>query len=139
MAAAAVVYSGLALLTLALGAIVGHFLLDSVFGVRAPLRWKSEQAFDLLVLGAALRLGLGFVPRALVGEMRLGTLRLVELSRSGAALVATVVLVGRGPGALPGVGLALLLGDLVASMASIFVVRPRRTLGLGRRMPSRDA
>jgi len=137
--AAVAVYAGLGAVTFVGGLLVSHLLLGPLFGIPASLRNVGARAFDFVVFGATIKMVLGFVPRALVGQTRLGTLRVVELVRSLVALAATVVLVGRGSSALPAVGLSLFIGDVAAAFIGVALLRPRRALLLGRRPPSRVA
>jgi O-antigen/teichoic acid export membrane protein len=63
----------------------------------------------------------------------------VELGRAAVALLATVTLVDKGAGSLGSVAASLLLGDIAAALIGLVVLRPRRSLGLSVRRPSRAA
>lgn len=120
------IYLGLAMAGLAAGLAFSHLLLVPILDPPAVTRSEAILAFDIFVLAGAVRLATGFVPRALLGGTRLAALRLVALVRSVATLGMVLLIVGRGPGQVAGVAVAYLIGEVVAAVVGVALVRPGR-------------
>ncbi len=118
LAVSAVSYMGLGLVTLLLGVLVSHVLLDVVLDISSRLRPSAVRAFDLLAVAASIRAVLTFASRALLAESSLPTLRLIELTRDAAGLAFTVALVPSDAHGVVWVAFAALIGDLMAGVVA---------------------
>lgn len=116
--------------TLVGGFLFSHLAFVSVVSVPPGLRQESVIVLDLLVIAAGLRLATGLVWRALLGEMRLATMRAIEILRVTVTLLATLALVEGHASSMTTVAGAMLLGDLAATAVAMLTTRPRRRLGL---------
>lgn len=134
---ALVVYAGLAVVTLVFGLAAGRALSLPVFHLPRGIHSEGMLAFEILVVATTLRMATGFIPRALLGETRLVELRVIEMSRDITALLATLVLVRHRPEDVVRVAVALLLGDVVATLLGL-AVRPAKRVGIGLRSATRS-
>lgn len=118
-------YLGLALLTLVAGIAVSHILLVDLVDMSRVLAADAPWAFDLMVVGAAIRVVAGFGRRTLAGADRWPALRASELVRDGAALLGVVVLVGFGSGGVRSAAVVFLVAELLAgSVIGVLLLGP---------------
>jgi O-antigen/teichoic acid export membrane protein len=118
-------YLALGVLTVVLGLLASWLLLDHVFELSRGSRADAVRAFNLVMVAGGIRLGLGFIPRVLVGATRLPALRLAGMVRSAGALVLTLALVESGRGGVVHAALALLFAEVAAGLVGLVIVVPR--------------
>ena len=111
---AASAYLGLGLLTLVAGIAASHTLLVTLVDMSRALAADAPRAFDLMVVGAAVRVVAGFGRRTLAGADRWAALRASELVRDGTALLGALVFVGLGSGGVLCAAGVLLVAELLA-------------------------
>ena len=133
---AALAYAALAVLSVALGFLIGLTLLEPVFDVPKAVLDDATVAFCIISVAAGLRMLETFAKRVLVGDARLASVRIVEITRDVATFGFIVLLVG--DGALIAAAWALLLGDVAATAVCIVFAARAHPAGL-LVVPDRDA
>ena len=109
----------------AVGVGIAYVALEWLVHLSDSLDGPAGTSFALIAVAGGLRVGSGFVPRALVGATRLPALRLVGLVRQLVTLGAVALLVDGPADGLRGAGIAILIGELAACGIGLTLVVPR--------------
>ena len=118
----ALAYAALAAVSVAVGVAIGITLLGPVFDVPKAVLDDAKVAFCIISVAAGLRMLETFAKRVLVGDARLASVRMVEITRDVATFAFVILLVG--DGGLVAAAWALLLGDVAATVVCVvFAVR----------------